>query len=177
MKKTILTDLVLVLACLAASSCSSEQVQIRARKEHTVRSALSPDVEPSTTLLVGANEIHNVVGHAPYYLNIPEWNSIFVATETADHHFRYHIVSLTDQSDKIIDGNSTSFGYWIGRTGAVSREFVAKVEEHRVTIARESDSRRTSYTLDLQRRRPISMEIEELDSKGKTIRRTINDLK
>ena len=154
----------------------AEQVQIRVKKEHTIRSVLSPHVDPLTTLIVGTNGIHNVVGHDPYYLKIPEWNSIFVATETAEHHFVYHIVSLKDQSDTMIDGGSTSFGYWIGRKGAVSREFIAKAQDHQLTVARESDKRRMSYLLDLKSKRAASMSVEELDSDGKTVRRSVHEL-
>ena len=166
-----------VLVSLFIISCSSEEVQIRATKEHTIRSLLSPHVEPSITLIVGTNKIHDVVGHAPYYLQIPQWNSVFVATESKDHHFYYHVVDLKDCLDTVIDGHGTSFGYWIGIRNGMSDECISKVGAHQLTVSRKGDKRQISYLLDLKEKRAVSMRIEDLDSNGKVVGGTVNEVK
>src|SRR5882724_10665707 len=92
----------LLLVALSARSC--EEVQIRAIKEHSIRSLLSPHVDPSITLIVGTNRIRQIIGRPPYYIKIPQWDSIFVATETKEHRFYYHIVNLKSQLDTLVDG-------------------------------------------------------------------------
>jgi hypothetical protein len=157
----------LLLVSLFASSCSSEEVQIRAIKKHTIRSLLSPHVDPSITLIVGTNRIHDVIGRPPYYIKIPQWDSVFVATETREHRFYYHIVNLKNQPDMVIDGKSTSFGYWIGARNGVSQEYVSKVENGQLTLSARTAKRRINYVIDLTAKRAISMEIEDLTPKEK----------
>jgi hypothetical protein len=166
-----------ILTSLFATSCRSEELQVRVKKEHTIRSLLSPHVDPSITLIVGTNRIHNVLGSSPYYIKIQQWNSVFVATETKDHRFYYHIVNLTNQQDTVVDGKSTAFGYSIGAQIGGWAESISKVQEHQLTLTAKGDKRRIHYLLDLNVKRVVSMETEDLDAEGKVLSRSIQELK
>jgi len=166
----------LLLVSLFVISCRSDEVQIRVEKEHTLRSLLSPHVDPSITLIVGTNDIHDVVGRPPYYLQIPEWNSIFVAAETKDHLFYYHIVNMKSARDTVVDGRGTSFGYWIGATNGISREYILEVSGNLLKIATAGGSRRTTYVVDVDKRRAVATVLEELDSDGKVLKRVLHHL-
>ena len=100
-----------------------------------------------------------------------------MATETKAHRFYYHIVNLKTQLDTLLDGKSTSFGYWIGARNGVFQEYISKVEDHRLTLSAISGKRRTNYVLDLNAKSAISMEIEDLDSEGKVLGRSVRELK
>jgi len=128
-------------------------------------------------MIAGTNTIHYVLGHPPYYLKVPQWNSVFVATESKDHKFYYHVISLNDYRDTIIDGKGTSFGYYIGEPNGIEHEFVAMVDDLRLMLTRRGDKRQISYLLDMKEKRAVSMTIEDLDSEGKVTRGTANEVK
>ena len=168
--------IVLLFASVFLASCRGG-VPIRVEKEHSIRDLLSPHTNPSITLIVGTNRIHNVLGSPPYYLKIPEWEAIFVATETKDHHFYYHVVSLKDQSDSVIDGGSLGFGYGIGNPNSYYKESISKVQDHQLTLTAKNAKRRINYVLDLDRRTVVSIETEDLNPEGKVTGRTLQEFK
>ena len=168
----------LILACFSGFLCCAEEVAIRVQKKHSLRSLLSPHVEPSITLIVGTNKVHDVVGNPPYYLRIPNRDWIFVSSETKDHHFFYYVINMQSGQKIDIDGRASDFGYWIGTTNGSSQEYIdiEAVSEKQLILTRKHGHRRLAYTIDLATKRATSMRIEDLDSEGKVIDGATHDL-
>ncbi len=111
----------------------------------------------------------DVKGLPPFYLRLPELNSILFVTVAGRDAIEFHIVDVRSWADAKIRGEKLSFGGHIGDPdppGSPYTDFVEGEASNRIVVATQYPRARTRIFLDLSARRVEKVEYEEFDKNG-----------
>jgi hypothetical protein len=116
-----------------------------------------PDVhgrEARWDISVDGKVYRNVRGLKPYYIKVPELDSILFVTGATNATF--HLVSLATRKEIVIDGGSSPFGVWIGWNSPYPpgvSNYVASADSDGLLLVTLNDQKRVTEYLDLKARR------------------------
>ena len=101
------------IAFLALSACSKTK-KIPPRIKIEVAPIIHPHTSPNNKLIVDGNKYSRVRGLEPFYINIPELNSILFLCEQPNYHVVAHLYNLDSKKDRACEFGSLIFGLGIG---------------------------------------------------------------
>jgi hypothetical protein len=117
--------------------------------------AISPHSGMSHYLEIDGMIYRNVRGFAPYFMEIPQLNSILFVT-TQEDSGRIHLINLATSKEIAIDGVGPFFGSHIGsirKPGEDLTDYVVRVEDDNLVVATRSGTRVLQICLDLKNQR------------------------
>ncbi len=127
-------------------------------------------------LEVAGKAYKGVRGLAPYYLSIPQLDSILFVTEAPKYRAVIHIVNLKTKREVAVE-TETSFGSSIGsprRPGEPMTNYIEKVEPPRIVIADRSLDWKSTMVLNLDAGTVERRETEIYDREGRLTKRYVN---
>jgi hypothetical protein len=158
----------LLLLALSMVSCAGQQVEtyrdknVVAKEENPPGFPFNVHGSKTTYLIVNGKTYKGVRGTPPYYLDIPQLNSILFVTEERNGKVTFHLANLQTKKEIAIDGDESGFGGHIGskkKPGEIMSDYVEKVEPPRVLIAKRSLNWTEITTLNVD-----SKKVERLDT-------------
>lgn len=114
--------------------------------------SLAVHVSKPQYLTIQGKTYEGVRGLKPYYLDIPQWNSILFVTEDSKYKVTFHVVNLKPGNETQIDGGTSGFGWAIGsgrKAGEKGTDYIESVESNKLTIATRSLNWKATALLDL----------------------------
>jgi len=122
-------------------------------------------------LRVGGKIYRRVRGLQPFYLRLPQLQSILFITDVGRDGADFHIVRTNDWSELRIRGEKLSFGGHIGDpdpAGSPYTDFVEKEDNGELVLATKYPRARTLVFLDLKERKVSKVVYNEFDEAGRT---------
>ncbi len=129
---------------------------------------------PPKYLTVKGKTYVNIRGMAPFYLTIPQLNSILFVTETKSSEIVLHIVDLASGQEIAIDGVLSGLGHGIGtgrKPGERGTDFIERVEGERLVIVSRSFDWSETIVVNLKARSVERVDTYDYDSGGRVTRR------
>lgn len=130
---------------------------------------LAVHVSKTQYLSINGRTYTKVRGLKPYYLDIPELDSILFVTDSKDKKVLFHIVNLRTANEISIDGGTSGFGWAIGsgrKRGENGADYIDDVQSNRLTIAKRSLNWKETWVLNLDSRRVDKHEVYIYDKDG-----------
>jgi hypothetical protein len=185
--KETLKQLVVVL-CLAtfvlvAAICVIG-IKVEKYRDQTVRAGkvtrpwdlFLPHRSRPTYLIVFSKTYRGVRGIRPYYLPVPELNSILFVTENPPFRVRFYIVDLQTKEATEIEAGTSGFGGNIGAPrppGAYYTDYVRSANPNKLLLVERTDRWETITTLNLQKRAIEQIESLSFDAHGEVTNRWV----
>ncbi len=139
-------------------------------------SALSVHSSTPKYLAIDGRIFDRVKGSPPYYLGIPELNSILFVTRMNGGNMRLHLFNLGNGKDVQIETHDSGFGTGIGFQGAprgAGADSVEYVQSNRVTVGMLGAGWKQSLVLNLDTASVERRELRYLDNNGKVTNLTV----
>jgi hypothetical protein len=177
--------LVVILLCFVATvstSCAHEvqtyhDKYVSAGELHSPFEILNPHMGGWSYIKVNGKTYKKVCGVAPFYLKIPELDSILFVT--GDEKKTFHIFNLKTKREIAIPGGSISFGGNIGaprKPGEPLTDWVESANTNEIVLASQGlpygthPSVRILITINLKAKKMEKVEAEYHDKDGKLVR-------
>lgn len=106
-------------------------------------------------LIIGGKVFEGVMGSAPFYLDVPQINAIFFATQDSKGGLIFHIAKLDTGEVVNIDGKGVVFAGHIGgpqKPGEPFTDYIENAHDNKVVLAKYTDSYKDVITLNLKAR-------------------------
>ena len=146
----IVLSVSLVVICLAGWRVQAyRDGQVSAGEIVTPVNFISPHADVTHYLTVFGRTYRGVQGMKPFYLAIPDLNSILFVTGDGDQVF--HLVNLGTKRERHITAEKSGFGGHIGSARAAGEpytDFVVSATTNRVVVASEYPDAKKSLYLD-----------------------------
>jgi len=130
----------------------------------------------STFLIVLGKRYNRVRGEQPYYLTIPQLDSILFVTEKGADRVTIHVVNLRTKKDMRLDPINETFGHHIG-AGKESAylDWLERLEDDVLVLGSSGPKLRLLYYFRLRQRKLEKIEQLDLDITGAVIKKTVFD--
>jgi len=119
---------------------------------------------------VGGRTYRGVRGLQPFYLRLPQLNSILFVTDAGGDGVDFHIIKVGDWAEVRIHGEKLSFGGHIGDPdppGSPYTDFVERESSGELVLATQYPRARTRVFLNLESRKVTKVEYDEFDNDGR----------
>jgi hypothetical protein len=113
-----------------------------------------------------------VRGASPFYLSVPQLNSILFVTEDRAGRATFHLFNVTAGTDVEIVGGNSDFGGHIGAPrppGDDLTDYIESADTTAVVLATRNANRKIITVLDLTSRTVAKVEDVVLDSNGRDV--------
>jgi hypothetical protein len=150
---------------------------VKAGEIHTPLSDFAVHVSEPQYLTINGKTYKGVRGLKPFYLDIPELNSILFVTEAGGEKVTFHIISLQSKKETAIDGGTSGFGWAIGsglKSGEKGSDHIESVQSNKITIAKRSLNWKEITVLNLDAKRVERQEVYNYDQNGNTTNHSVS---
>ncbi len=127
-------------------------------------------------LTINGKTYMGVRGLPPYYLDVPELNSILFVTQEKDGKVLFHLVNLKNKKEIQINADSSGFGWDIGsgrKPGDKYTDYVENVQSNQIMIATRSGDWKEMMVLNLANKSIARRETIYFDSTGQITNRSV----
>jgi len=158
---------------LLASSCTDKPATSMSRKDIKVTHdanamrLLNPHAWASTTLTVGGQEFHGVVGSEPFYLDVPKQDAVLFVTRQAATLTTIHLYDFHSRKVTSVEAGAISFGDAIGLTRTDDHDFIESADSNHLSVASVFLWRKTVWHVDLTARKVTHKECFDYDSSNR----------
>jgi hypothetical protein len=172
----------LLIVALSITSCAGKRVEtyrdtnVTAREQNPPLYLFNVHGSKKTFLTINGKTYERVRGTPPYYLDVPELNSLFFVTEGTDGHVTFHVVDVRTKKEIAIDGDESGFGGHIGarvKPGEIGSDYIEKAEGNRIWISKRSLNWKETTVLNLDTKAVEQWETLYFNASGQVTNRSV----
>jgi hypothetical protein len=117
-------------------------------------------------LTFGESTFRRVRGLKPYFMEVPQLDSIVFVTEERPHHVTIYIGDLQTKAVMSINGDDCNFGAHIGWVRGQGFYDYVELSSNVVTLVTQAFKRKETSTVDLRAKRVVRQDIFFYDANG-----------
>jgi hypothetical protein len=162
-------SMLLVVSCVRGKKQVYSDTKVIVESKHPPLYPFNVHGGETVYLEVGGRSFKNVRGTQPFYLNVPQSDSILFVTEGEPFRVTFHIFNLSTRRDTPIDGHGSSFGWNIGskkKPGEHYTDYVENADSNRLVVVTRAAMWKEVTTLNLQSASAERVEIFKFNKDG-----------
>ena len=163
-------------SCMAKRTETYQDKNVSAQEKNPPLYPFNVHGSKTTSLKLNGKTYDGIRGTPPYYLEVPELNSILFVTEGRSGNVFFHVVNLQTREEIKINANESGFGGNIGlvvKPGEDGSDYVEKVESNRICLSKRSFNWKETTVLNLDARAVERLETLYFDANGQVTNRSV----